>query len=75
MPEYTAWTPTVRCWSTISVNKRICSVPSRLIGHPGADGQYADVVEVHYRGRLIETMPRPRGEKTAGIDCRHLIWC
>lgn len=74
VPEYTTWTPTVRCWSTISVNKRIYSVPSRLIGHQVQVRQHADVVEVYYRGRLVETMPRLRGDKTARIDYRHVIW-
>jgi hypothetical protein len=32
-PEYSAFDPKVRCWSTISINKRAYSVPSRLIGH------------------------------------------
>jgi hypothetical protein len=74
VPEYTTWTPTVRYWSTISINSRIYSVPSRLIGHQVEARQYADVVEVYYRGRLVETMPRLRGDKTARIDYRHVIW-
>jgi hypothetical protein len=74
VPDYTIWTPAVRCWSTISVNKRIYSVPSRMIGHQVQARQYADVVEVYYRGRLVQTMPRLRGEKTARIDYRHVVW-
>ena len=74
VPDYTTWTPAVRCWSTISVNKRIYSVPSRMIGHQVEARQYADVVEVYYRGRLVQTMPRLRGDKTARIDYRHVIW-
>ncbi len=74
VPDYTTWTPTVRCWSTISVNKRIYSVPSRMIGHQVQVRQYADVVEVYYRGRLVQVMPRLRGDKTARIDYRHVIW-
>lgn len=74
MPEYTTWTPAVRCWSTISVNRRIYSVPSRLIGHQVQVRQHADVVEVFFRGRLVQTMPRLRGEAPARIDYRHVIW-
>ena len=74
VPDYTTWTPMVRCWSTISVNKRIYSVPSRMIGHQVQARQYADVVEVYYKGRLVQTMPRLRGEQTARIDYRHVIW-
>lgn len=74
VPDYTTWTPTVRCWSTISVNKRIYSVPSRMIGHQVQARQYADVVEVYYKGRLVQTMPRLRGDQTARIDYRHVIW-
>lgn len=74
MPEYTTWTPTVRCWSTISVNKRIYSVPSRMIGHKVQVRLYADHVEVYFKGRLVQTMPRLRGERSARIDYRHVIW-
>ena len=74
LPEYTTWTPGVRCWSTISVNKRIYSVPSRMIGHRVEARQHADVVEVFYKDRLVQTMPRLRGEKGARIDYRHVIW-
>ena len=74
VPDYTTYTPTVRCWSTIAVNKRIYSVPSRMIGHQVEARQHADVVEVFYKGRLVQTMPRLRGEQTARIDYRHVIW-
>jgi hypothetical protein len=56
VPAYTTWTPTVRCWSTISVNSRIYSVPSRLIGHQVQARQHSDVVEVFFKGRLVQTM-------------------
>ncbi len=32
--------------------------------------QYANEVEIHYRGQLVERMPRLRG----GEDYRHVIW-
>lgn len=74
VPEYTTFRPTVRRWSTINVAGRIYSVPSRLKGHEVEVRQYADVVEVRYRGHLIETMPRLRGESEHRIDYRHVIW-
>ena len=74
VPEYTTYTPMVRCWSTISVNRRIYSVPSRMIGHQVEARQHANVVEVFYKGRLVQTMPRLRGDQTARIDYRHVIW-
>jgi hypothetical protein len=74
VPEYTTWTSTVRAWSTVSVAKKIYSVPSRLIGHEIKAHQHADVVEIYFKGRLIETMPRLRGETGSRIDYRHVIW-
>jgi hypothetical protein len=64
----------VRRWSTIRVGGKTYSVPSRLIGHEVEARQHPDVVEVYYRGRLVETMPRIRGEGEARIDYRHVIW-
>lgn len=74
LPSYTSYRPRVRRWSTIRVGGRTYSVPSRLIGHEVEARQHPDVVEVYYRGRLIEAMPRIRGEGEARIDYRHVIW-
>jgi hypothetical protein len=74
VPLYTTYSPTVRKWSTIQVGGRTYSVPSRLIGYVVQVKQYAEVVEVYYRGRLVETMPRVRGDKAHRIDYRHVIW-
>jgi hypothetical protein len=74
IPSYTTFHPKVRRWSTIQVAKRIYSVPSRLIGHTVEVHQHPDHLEVFYRGRLIERMPRMRGEKDHHIDYRHVIW-
>ena len=49
-------------------------MPSRLIGCEVEVRQYPDVVEVCYRGKLTETMPRLRGEHYHRIDYRHVIW-
>lgn len=74
VPSYTTFHPKVRRWSTIQVAKRIYSVPSRLIGHTVDVHQHPDHLEVFYRGRLVERMPRLRGEKDHRIDYRHVIW-
>lgn len=74
VPLYSTYQPTVRKWSTIQVGARTYSVPSRLIGHVVEARQYADVVEVYYRGQLVEKMPRVRGEQVHRIDYRHVIW-
>jgi hypothetical protein len=74
MPEYTRVLVEVRKWSTIPVAKRIYSVPSRLMGHEVEARVFADVVEVWYAKKLVETMPRLRGESMHRIDYRHVIW-
>jgi transposase InsO family protein len=74
VPEYTRVVVEVRKWSTIPVSSHIYSVPSRLIGHQVEARVYADVVEVRYAGKVIETMPRLRGEGGHRIDYRHVIW-
>ena len=74
IPSDTTYTATVRCWSTVTVGKRTYSVPSRLRGHEVEVRQYADTVEVRYAEKLVETMPRLRGEDVHRIDYRHIIW-
>jgi hypothetical protein len=74
VPSYAVYRPRVRRWSTIIAGKRIYSVPSRLIGHEVEVHVHADIVEVLFRGKLVETMPRLRGDKDHRIDYRHVIW-
>jgi hypothetical protein len=74
LPEYSPYTAIVRQWSTIHFAKKVYSVPSRLIGCEVEVHQYPDVVQVWYRGKLTETMPRLRGEQYHRIDYRHVIW-
>ncbi len=73
VPTYTEFECVVRKWSTIRLGCRGYSVPSRLIGHTLTVRQHADVVEVFYGDRLVETMPRIRGELENRIDYRHII--
>jgi hypothetical protein len=72
--SYTKFAARVARWSTVGFAGRHYSVPSRLIGHVVEARQYPDTVEVYYRGQLVETMPRIRGEGGARIDYRHVIW-
>ena len=74
VPSYTSHRCTVRRWSTVRVGGRLYSVPSRLIGHKVEVRQYANTVEVYYRGQLVETMPRLRGNHDVRVDYRHVIW-
>ena len=69
VPEYSVYLPIVRAWSTIHFAKRVYSVPSRLIGCEVEVRQYPDVVEVWYRGKRTETMPRLRPAHASGRSC------
>jgi len=59
--------------STIRVNHNTYSVDSRLIGEVVNVRLYAEKVEVWYGQRLLETMPRLRGEGKYLIQYRHII--
>jgi hypothetical protein len=74
LPEYSVYSAVVRPWSTIHFARRTYSVPSRLIGCEVEIRQHPEVVEVWYRGKLTESMPRLRGEQYHRIDYRHVIW-
>jgi hypothetical protein len=74
VPSYSTYTPKVRRHSTVRVGGRIYTVPSRLIGHTVEVRQHAEKVQVFYKNKLVETFPRLRGEATARIDYRHVIW-
>lgn len=74
VPGYTTFRPKVRRHSTIRVAGRTYSVPSRLIDREVEVRQHANQVEVFYKGRLVESLPRLRGERAVRIDYRHVIW-
>lgn len=74
LPDYTKTYVEVRRWSTISVQRRVYSVPSRLIGHRVEARLYPDVVEVRHKGVVVETIPRLRGEDVHRINYRHVAW-
>ena len=71
-----SYTARVLKWSTIRVDSRTYSVPSRLIGVMVDVRLYPDHVEVYYKGQsspLVESMERIRGKGKARIDYRHII--
>lgn len=73
IPSYTTYYPVVRRWSTIRVGHRTYSVPAQLMGHTVEARVHANVVEVRYRDRVVQTMPRLRKEDEHRIDYRHVI--
>jgi transposase InsO family protein len=74
LPDFTSYRATVRRWSTVHFAGHTYSVPSRLIDSEVDVHQYAEVVDVCYRGKVVERMPRIRGERAYRIDYRHVIW-
>jgi hypothetical protein len=64
----------VRRWSTIRVLNHTYSVPARLIGEHVRVHLHHDQLEVYYAGRLVERLPRLRGQRWARIDYHHVIW-
>ena len=43
------------------------------MGHTVEARVHADLVEVRYRGQVVQTMPRLRGEDEHRVDYRHVI--
>jgi hypothetical protein len=74
LPAYTSYKLKVHKWSTIRLSNKTYSVPSRLRGHEVEARQFANEVEIHYRGQFVERMPRLRGGDNHRIDYRHVIW-
>jgi len=59
--------------STIRVNKNVYSVDSRLIAEKIEVRLYAEQLQVWYAQRLVDTIPRLRGEGRHRIEYRHII--
>lgn len=74
LAAYTSYKLKVHKWSTIRLSNKSYSVPSRLRGHEVEARQYANDVEIYYRGQFVERMPRLRGGDNHRIDYRHVIW-
>jgi hypothetical protein len=63
----------VRSSSTIRIYNNVYSVDSRLIGEKVRVYLYADHLEVYYAQKLLERIPRLKGEKKHHINYRHII--
>lgn len=59
--------------STIHVNRNTYSVNSRLIGEQVKVKVHAEYLEVLYAQKLVDRIPRLRGEKKHAIQYRHVI--
>lgn len=73
LPEYYEEYPTASNWSTISVNKKTYSVPSRLIGEKLTVYRYDDRIEVYLKGLYQFTAPRLTRSQKHAINYRHVI--
>jgi transposase InsO family protein len=58
---------------TIRVVRNLYSVPTSLIGHTVTVHIHEWHLEVHYGGKLMETMPRLIGSRKHHVNYRHLI--
>jgi hypothetical protein len=74
LPAYTTFTVTVRRWSTLRVVNHTYSVPARLIGERVRVHLHHDHLEMYFADRLVERLPRLRGQRWARIDYHHVIW-
>ena len=71
--DFTSLKCKVSKFSTVRVLKNSYSLHSRLIGETVNVRIYADYIEVWYAQRLIEVLPRLRGECGHHINYRHVI--
>ena len=63
----------VRAGSTIQVDRNTYSVHSRLIGERVDVRLYAEELEVWFAGKVVERIPRLRGQGKHRINYRHVI--
>jgi transposase InsO family protein len=73
LPAYVEERARVSRYSTFQHDRKMYSVPSRLIGEEVTVRRYEEHLEVYYAGTLQERMPRLKGEKDHAINYRHII--
>ncbi len=73
LTQYNDYSCTVRSSSTITVKRRIFSLPSRLIGKKVMVRQYEDHIEVFYKHTLLLTAPWLGRDHGNCINYRHVI--
>ena len=71
--DFTTYRVGVRHNSTILIKKNVYSVHSRLIGEQVKVRLHAEHLELWYAQRMIEKIPRIRGEGKHRIQYRHII--
>jgi len=71
--DFTTYKVNVRGSSTILIKKNVYSVHSRLIGEQVKVRLHAEYLELWYAQRMIEKIPRIRGEARHRIQYRHII--
>lgn len=74
LAEYKAYRCPVRTGSTITVDRRVYSVPSRLIKETVDVRRYQDRVEVLFHGEIQLQAPWISREQGHRIDYRHVIY-
>ena len=73
MPGYTDFDLSVGKFSCVQVSNNTYSVPSGLIGHDIKIRRHANELEVIFRGKVVERIPRLRGRNQHRINYRHII--
>lgn len=73
LPEYVEEDVPVSRWSTVQTDRKIYSVPSRLIGEIVRIRRHEERVEVYLAGVRQLVMPRLTGEQTHAINYRDII--
>ena len=73
VPDYSEVEAVVRKWSTVRAGGNTYMVSSRLIGHTVTVRQHPEVLEVLYRGEVVESMPRLHGKDLHHVDYRCVI--
>lgn len=73
LPEYVEERHPVTRWSTIQTDRRVYSVPSRLIGETVRVRRHEDRVEVFLGSEHQLSMPRLTGDQVHAINYRHVI--
>lgn len=74
LPEFVEKRVRVTSWSTIRVERRTYSVPSRFIGESLKVRIYEGRLDVFYGSRPQFSLERLRGREQHRIDYRHVIW-
>jgi hypothetical protein len=73
LAEYIEYRCRVMSWGTITVDRRIYSVPSRLIGEKVQVRRYEEYIEVFFNGVFQLTAPWIPRDQGQCVNYRHLI--